>query len=475
MDSRATKYVSSKTLESPPQPTNKKKALDIVREYLSSQPEQINKIKDVSILLYEIIDEFIELTKNYSSQVVKLALKIIPNYTIEGQLAQAVQSIFLFFSEELNNLISGLKKANIKSNHSDNFINKFEEHKSRYFKKIKEIFSNSDAVKKELELYQEYLVIKEYNEHIKRGDINNNKNDNDIINIYENNNIENKIKPEKNNDKNSEGKKNKNYKNDYDIIDEKEEYDLLKNYNPDNFNNETGLNNNNNEKELIIAQKLFMMNLKESNEILNNIRCFLSTEKTNMRNNIFKICDSLIEGLLKYINNQKKNYDVQNEVIQNLTKTLKFEETDKTQLRPAPVKLKFLEIYQNYIKEKNEATNKKKSNLTTDDLKNKKKKIYKERKSFNTINPNFQRNFVSRNTICFNSIDNLFDKDILFDKFKSMVIKLNRAEILNICEAIKKTNIILNESDLKIIEEETNYKIIHEILVSIFINTEKYS
>ena len=470
MNSRATKYLSSKSLEILPPVTNKKKALDSMKEYLSSQPVQIQKLKDVSKLLYETINKFIELTENYSREIEILALKIIPNYTIEGQLIQAVQGIFLFFSEELNNLITELKKVNNKPNQSESTINKFEDHKSHYFKKIKEILSNSDSVKKEIELYQEYLVNKEYNEHIKRGDINNK--DNEIIDINENNNKENEIKTEKNNDKNSEGKNNQNAKNDYDIIDENEEIDILKNFNP---NNETGLNNINNEKEVIIAQKLFMMNIKESNEILHNIRVFLSNEKTNMRKNIFKICDSLSEGLLKCIDNQKKNYNVQNEVIKNLTKTLQFEETDKNQLRPAPIKLKFLEIYKNHIKEKNDSSSKKKSNLTTDDLKNKTKKKINPRKSFNTLNTNFNTNLTLRNTICFNQIENIFDKEKMLEKFKSMVIKLNRDEILRIFEAIKKTNIILNESDLKLIEEETNYKIIHDILVSIVINTEKYT
>ena len=120
------KEFSTKKSEKNPQIPSKKK-IDIIKEYLSSQPEQIQKLESISKIIHNIITNFIDITHNYSSQLEKLALSIVPNYTTEGQLAQAVQSILLFYSEGLNNLISELKKKHIKfeDNEENSIINKF--------------------------------------------------------------------------------------------------------------------------------------------------------------------------------------------------------------------------------------------------------------------------------------------------------------------------------------------------------------
>ena len=59
-----------------------------IKEYLNSQPEEINQLNEVSKTFISIINNLIEYTKNYSSQIEFVALKIIPNYTIEGHLMQ---------------------------------------------------------------------------------------------------------------------------------------------------------------------------------------------------------------------------------------------------------------------------------------------------------------------------------------------------------------------------------------------------
>ena len=464
MEPGATKYFSSKNLEYF-QSNSKKKTLDLIKEYLSSQPQEIKKLESVSKCLNETMTEFIELTSNYSNQLAIIALKIIPTNTIEGQLAQAIQGILLFFSEDLNSLTTDLKNKNINKSYGNQFndiLKQFEEYNNNYSKKIKEAIFSSDKFRKEIDLYQEYLVNKEYNEHMSKGDKKNN--DDDIISFPENNN-ENKIKEEKMNEQIEDNKINTIYENEEDNDEKKEINDF------NNIDN-NGLNNIDNEKEVIIAQQSFISNINESNDILNNIRAFLSKEKTNFRKNIFNICDSLIEGLLKFTQNQKKNYNTQNDVVKNLTNILQFEETEQKLIKPGAIKLKYLEIYRNYIKEKGEISNNKKSNLTTDDIKNKKaKNTYLTRKTFNPV----KRNSLSRNTISFIEAESKLSKQEIYEKFKSMVIKLNRDEILKIFDSIKKTNIKLSESDIKLIEEETNYKTIHEILISIFINTDKYT
>ena len=164
MEPGATKYFSSKNLEYF-QSNSKKKTLDLIKEYLSSQPQEIKKLESVSKCLNETMTEFIELTSNYSNQLAIIALKIIPTNTIEGQLAQAIQGILLFFSEDLNSLTTDLKNKNINKSYENQFndiLKQFEEYNNNYSKKIKEAIFSSDKFRKEIDLYQEYLVNKEY-------------------------------------------------------------------------------------------------------------------------------------------------------------------------------------------------------------------------------------------------------------------------------------------------------------------------
>ena len=78
------KSKSSKNLEINFQNNTKKKTIQLIKEYFSSQPEQLKKLDNVSKTLYEVIDSCIEFTKDYSNKLEILALKIIPNYTTEG-------------------------------------------------------------------------------------------------------------------------------------------------------------------------------------------------------------------------------------------------------------------------------------------------------------------------------------------------------------------------------------------------------
>ena len=458
------KHKSAKNLEKTPTNNTKKKKIDLIREYLASQPDQIKKLEKVSQTLFDVINNFIEISQNYSNQLEMLALKIIPNYSTEGQLAQAVQGILLFYSEELNNLIKSLKKQNIKRKENDvnNIINTFNEYNASYYNKIRETILNSEKYKKEISLYEEYLVNKEYNRYIRKEDEKNT--DDDIVIKKEENKGKNKNEDKKNNRNNSDGKNNINEIND------KDEINIFKNYDPFNDNI---LSEVDNRKEVIDSHKLFISNVKEGNDILNNIKKFLSAEKTNIRENIFKISDGLIEGLLSCAKKQKDNYEIQYDVIKNLIQKLKYEETDKNQIQPAPYKLKYLEIYNNYVQEKN---NTKKTNLTTDDLNVKKKNIENlSRKTYKLSEKKINMDNLSRNTISFNQTSTKSNKEIALEQLKSMVVKLSREEILKIFEKIKSTKVLLSEADLNLIEQETNYKTIHDILISIFFYKEKYS
>ena len=423
------------------QTKGKKSTIEIIKEYLNSQTEQLKKLKNDSKSIYVVIEQFIDMTKNYSSQIELIAMKIIPNYSTEGQLAQAVQGVLLFYSDGLNNLIKDLSKNIVKEKVKKDILDKFNEFKNSYFLRIKSYLKSFENFQNEISLYEEYLVNEEFTKHMMKGDLKNN--DDDIVD-------NNKIKIKYNVDN---------------VTDKKDEKNILKIDNP--FSN-NGLNTIDNKRELIEKNNLYLSNLKQSNEILVNIKEFLSIEKTNLRKNIFNISVSLIEGLLKCVKSQKGNFDIQNEVIKNLTNNLQYEETDKNEMKPMNYKLKYLEIYESYINGKTSKTQENEiSTVRTN------KNLNVRRKSLNLVEAIPDK--VSRNSISYNTKDKQLSKNQKEEKYKFMITKLSRIEILNIFEKIKKTNIIISENDLQIIEKETIYNKIKEILTMIFINTEKYT
>ena len=430
----------------------KRRTFDLIKEYIYSQPDQIQKLENSSKAMYEIIGEFINITNNYSSQLEILALKIIPDgNTTEGKLAQAVQGILLFYSENLNILTKELSKNNVKSELNEKIMDEFNEYKTSYFKKINNAILGFEKFKKEISLYQEYLVNEEYNHHMMKGDLKNN--DDDIIDTN-NKKIENNI------DINDDNKEAPNPK-------KEDGKNILKNNNPFSSN---GLNNIDNQKEVIESDNIYLSNLNESNEIFKNLKEYLSKEKTNLRKNIFNVCVCLIEGLLKCVKNQKENYDIQNEVIINLTNELQYEETDKNKMKPMTYKLKYLEIYKNYINEKNDLTQ---NSSNSKDITKKNSKPHT--KSLSLEDSKMSSEGVIRNTISYNNKENKLNRKQIDEKYAFMITKLNRMEILNIFEKIKNTNIMISEYDYNLIEQETNYNKIIEILTLIFIHTEKYT
>jgi len=423
------------------QTKGKKRTIEIIKDYLNSQTEHLQKLKNDYKLINEVIKQFIDQTKNYCSHIELIAMKIIPNYSTEGQMVQAVQGVLLFFSDGLNNLIKELQKNNMKEEKKKDVMEEFNEYKKSYFLKLNNSLISFEDFQNEISLYQEYLVNKEYISHMKKGDLKNN--DDAIIDankIEINNNVDNK--------------------NIFDLA-IKDEKNTLQDYDP--FSSIDYLNDNDNHKELIEKNNLYLSNLKKSNEILEKIKEFLSKEKTNLRKNIFNISVHLIEGLINCVQNQKQSFDLQNEVIKSLTNNLKCEETDKNEMKPMNYKLKYLEIYENNINEKTSQTQENEiftSNTST---------------NLNVRRKSIKSNKSGRSTISYNPKDIKLKLQKKEDQYKLMIKKLSRNEILNIFEKIKKTNIMISEHDLQIIEKETNYNKIKEILTMIFLNKEKYT
>ena len=453
--------------------SNNIKELELIKNYLDSQPDKINNLFNVSKTLNSTINNFIEYTKNYSSQIELLAIKMIPNYSIEGQLIQAIQTFLLFYVEGMNNLVSQLKEnLNTKQDEElSQVIEKLDVQKKLYQHNITNVNTSYTNFEKEINLYQEYLVNIEYKEHEKKGILANN--DDSICANEE--------------------------------IKENNEEDLLAKYNPDKeesyFNCQ--LSDIDNKSELIKSSQEYSKYINESNNMLNKIKQFLSTQKTDILKSIYNICHHFGEGLLKNIMDIQTNSKNQTEVVDGLLNQLILAEKDTTLLTDTTIKLKYLEIYKNHILEKTDLQNNKNNKERKDsynkekieEKKNNKNNKKNQKKRKNSLgeetNLSHKQEFIERKTVAFSNKQlntNYFRKNQLEphqfsniceeekeELFKSTVEKLNRDEIINIFEKIKNTNIEINESDIKLIEYEKNYKKIKEVLVDIFIYPEKYS
>ena len=252
-------------------------------------------------------------------------------------------------------------------------------------------------------------------------------------------------------------------------------------------------------KLIIKSNKDYIKHINESNELLNKIRQFLALEKTNILKSIYNICHRFGEVLLNSAKNITNNFETQKKVINKLLNRLILDEKDTTILTDTTIKLKYLEIYKNNISEKldlqnnitnniNNETNgnkeQKKENkndihkkniaLTTDDAKTGINKEFQSRKTVGLSSKNLNYDYLTRTSFNPNQI-NYFSEIEKEELFESIVKKLSTEEIINIFEKIKKTNITLNESDIKLIEYLRNYKKLKEILFVIFNQPEKYS
>ena len=193
----------------------------------------------------------------------------------------------LYYSDILSNLTRKLKEKEviIKENEVNDILDKFNNHTNIYIQKIDNLIFLSNKYKKEIDLYEYYLINKEFNEHLTKGDLINND---DEINI---NKKQKKINIKDDNNNNLSNSKT---------------LEIIKDIN---------INLTDNKDELIETQKIFFSCLNESNDMLKKIKEFLSEEKTNLRRKIFIISDCLLEELLMSATKQKESFGDQNDKI----------------------------------------------------------------------------------------------------------------------------------------------------------------
>ena len=358
-----------------------KKLLKIVKNY--------NEVK-------EVLKKYIEITNIYSTQVTSLALKLFPNSdSVEGKLIQVIQSILLFSTEALDNLVKQTQeiiknfKANKESNSSG--LDDLSKIYQTNFSNVVRLYCTYIS---ENELYEKYLIHKEL-------DILNNKNKiekNDNKNIIENK-TENKkeITSENKSEKESfnyvviETEQTEKGINKEKIIDKNKEIKLNKKI---NFNNKEGKESdtlqeeNRKQKEKINKKqtikenkekagendkdKIKENNKEQSNTILydnheNIIKCekeykdfvkkvnifikklveFGLNEERIINNDFYNNCKKFIDKLLECVDIQNKKYLDQLNLIKDLNEKINSEKVENFYLETRQYSLHSLSIYMN--------------------------------------------------------------------------------------------------------------------------------
>ena len=359
----------------------RKKLLKIVKNY--------NEVK-------EVLKKYIEITNIYSTQVTSLALKLFPNSdSVEGKLIQVIQSILLFSTEALDNLVKQTQeiiknfKANKESNSSG--LDDLSKIYQTNFSNVVRLYCTYIS---ENELYEKYLIHKEL-------DILNNKNKiekNDNKNIIENK-TENKkeITSENKSEKESfnyvviEAEQTEKGINKEKIIDKNKEIKLNKKI---NFNNKEGKESdtlqeeNRKQKEKINKKQTIKENkekagendkdkIKENNKEQNNtilydnheniIKCekeykdfvkkvnifikklveFGLNEERIINNDFYNNCKKFIDKLLECVDIQNKKYLDQLNLIKDLNEKINSEKVENFYLETRQYSLHSLSIYMN--------------------------------------------------------------------------------------------------------------------------------
>ena len=209
------------------------------------------------------------------------------------------------------------------------------------------------------------------------------------------------------------------------------------------INNNNIINDEKGAKSVFDSQENYFKCVKESNNILKKIINISSEAKANLRANINKKCNLIIDTLIFFTKIQNENYELQktniNDIYSSNIHILKEEEELNNHfIHPLPYSLKCLDIY-----------------------------IKKKEKKKKRISEQFENNiFLSLIN------ENSPDSDL---KVKNKIRELKRDNILNIVEIITKNKIILSSRDEKIQKKEINKKIIKQIITIMFKEKNKYN
>ena len=308
--------------------------LQKITNYIENKRDKMSKIRNCYNQTKEVMKKFVDITKDYSNNIVSIAMTLLPNSeTVEGKLIQSIQSILLFNSENLIKLIndiSNIYKA-FKAGSESNGLNDFSIIYQTSFSNVVKLYSEYID---ESEMYEKYLIHKELgilDKEIKNEQNEDKQNENfgfDIIN-----------KDYINIDKEKRTKKEKN----------KQKEKIIKgtpfpSQNKVIFKNESLCDNH---QKIIDYEKEYLKNVGETNRLIKKLIEFGWNEERLLKIDFYNNCKNFIDKLLDCLNRQKSEYESQLNVIQELNEIIKSEKIEFFYLEAQKYALHSLSIYMN--------------------------------------------------------------------------------------------------------------------------------
>ena len=308
--------------------------LQKITNYIENKRDKMSKIRNCYNQTKEVMKKFVDITKDYSNNIVSIAMTLLPNSeTVEGKLIQSIQSILLFNSENLIKLIndiSNIYKA-FKAGSESNGLNDFSIIYQTSFSNVVKLYSEYID---ESEMYEKYLIHKELgilDKEIKNEQNEDKQNENfgfDIIN-----------KDYINIDKEKRTKKEKN----------KQKEKIIKgtpfpSQNKVIFKNESLCDNH---QKIIDYEKEYLKNVGETNRLIKKLIEFGWNEERLLKIDFYNNCKNFIDKLLDCLNRQKSEYESQLNVIQELNEIIKSEKIEFFYLEAQKYALHSISIYMN--------------------------------------------------------------------------------------------------------------------------------
>ena len=308
--------------------------LQKITNYIENKRDKMSKIRNCYNQTKEVMKKFVDITKDYSNNIVSIAMTLLPNSeTVEGKLIQSIQSILLFNSENLIKLIndiSNIYKA-FKAGSESNGLNDFSIIYQTSFSNVVKLYSEYID---ESEMYEKYLIHKELgilDKEIKNEQNEDKQNENfgfDIIN-----------KDYINIDKEKRTKKEKN----------KQKEKIIKgtpfpSQNKVIFKNESLCDNH---QKIIDYEKEYLKNVGETNRLIKKLIEFGWNEEKLLKIDFYNNCKNFIDKLLDCLNRQKSEYESQLNVIQELNEIIKSEKIEFFYLEAQKYALHSISIYMN--------------------------------------------------------------------------------------------------------------------------------
>ena len=344
--------------------------------FIENKRNKILQIKKAYNIIKEVLKKYVEATEKYYKKLSSIALELKPSSeSIEGQLIQAIQSIILFNSVSLDNLVNNIQEIlkNLKASKELNSsaLEEFSKMYQIHFSNIVHLYCKFID---ENESYEKYLIHKELGILDNEKKMNNNNNDSDIKKKESENGI---IKHETDKGENveeirkkSNNLKIKKYNSREEKIKEKikvkmklfkkkslkEEKEKEKvNDTPRDDEEKINEKESKESKEIIYdnhenifkIEKEYVDYVNETNTLIKKLMEFGCNEEKILKGDFYNNSYNFIGKLLECVDNQKKQYNEQYLIIKDLRKKIKSETIEYYFLESQQYSLHSLSIYMN--------------------------------------------------------------------------------------------------------------------------------